>query len=75
MRSRSDTGFGVPAEDLKRIFNRFYRVKNEKTRFIIGTGLGLSIVKSIVEAHHGRVGVESELGRGSVFSVDLPLMP
>ena len=71
----SDTGFGVPAEDLKRIFNRFYRVKNEKTRFIIGTGLGLSIVKSIVEAHHGRVGVESELGRGSVFSVDLPLMP
>ena len=71
----SDTGFGIPAEDLKRIFNRFYRVKNENTRFIIGTGLGLSIVKSIVEAHHGRVGVESELGRGSIFSVDLPLMP
>jgi PAS domain S-box-containing protein len=71
----SDTGFGIPAEDLKLIFNRFYRVKNEKTRFIIGTGLGLSIVKSIVEAHHGRVGVKSELGRGSIFSVDLPLMP
>ena len=69
----SDTGFGIPAEDLKRVFNRFYRVKNEKTRFIIGTGLGLSIVKSIVEAHHGRVGVESELGRGSIFWVDLPL--
>jgi len=71
----SDTGFGIPTEDLKRVFNRFYRVKNDKTRFIIGTGLGLSIVKSIVEAHHGRVGVESELGQGSIFSVNLPLMP
>ncbi len=71
----SDTGFGIPAEDLKRVFHRFYRVKNENTRFIVGTGLGLSLVKSIAEAHHGRVGVESELGQGSVFSVDLPLMP
>ncbi len=70
-----DTGFGIPPEDLKQIFTRFYRVKNEQTRFIIGSGLGLSIVKSIVEAHHGRVGVESELGRGSVFTVELPLMP
>ncbi len=70
----SDTGFGIPPEDLKRIFNRFYRVKNEKTRFIIGTGLGLAIVKSIVEAHHGRVRVESVEGRGSRFSVDLPIM-
>ncbi|MBI5581708.1 MAG: response regulator [Deltaproteobacteria bacterium] len=70
----SDTGFGISSEDLKLIFNRFYRVKNENTRFIIGTGLGLSIVKSIVEAHQGRVVVESKLGRGSVFSVDLPLL-
>ncbi|MFO7709685.1 MAG: HAMP domain-containing sensor histidine kinase [Desulfobacterales bacterium] len=70
----SDTGFGIPPEDLKRIFNRFYRVKNEKTRFIIGTGLGLAIVKSIVEAHHGHVRVESVEGRGSSFLVDLPLM-
>jgi signal transduction histidine kinase len=68
-----DTGLGIPPEDLKRIFNRFYRVKNEKTRFIVGTGLGLSLVKSIVEAHHGSVWVESEPDRGSTFTVALPI--
>ncbi len=70
--SVSDTGFGIPAEDLDRIFLPFYRVKNEKTRFIIGTGLGLAIVKKIVEAHHGFIRVESEVGRGSSFHVHLP---
>ena len=70
----SDTGFGIPQNELERIFDRFYRIKNEETRFITGTGLGLSIVKSIVDAHNGMIQVESELGRGSSFSVCLPAM-
>ncbi|RLB27723.1 MAG: hybrid sensor histidine kinase/response regulator [Deltaproteobacteria bacterium] len=70
----SDTGIGIPKEELSRIFDRFYRVKNEKTRFITGTGLGLPIVKSIVEAHNGRIKVESEPGKGSTFSAYLPLI-
>ena len=72
--SVKDTGFGMTEEDLGRIFERFYRVKNDKTRFIPGTGLGLAIVKSIVEAHHGNVRVESEIDRGSTFHVLLPVM-
>jgi len=69
----SDTGLGIAAEDLEKIFNRFYRIKDEKTRYIYGTGLGLAIVKSIVDAHHGRIQVESRPGYGSTFSVYLPL--
>jgi len=68
----SDTGLGIPPEDLERIFSRFYRVKNEKTRFITGTGLGLPIVKSIVEAHQGSIDVESALDKGTTFRVYLP---
>ena len=71
--SVKDTGFGIPPEELDRIFNRFYRVKNEKTRFITGTGLGLPIVKSIVEAHDGTIRVDSEVDKGSTFQVFLPL--
>jgi two-component system, OmpR family, phosphate regulon sensor histidine kinase PhoR len=69
-----DTGFGIAPDELKLVFKRFYRVKNEKTRFIIGTGLGLSLVKQIVEAHHGRMRVESVLGQGSTFTMELPLL-
>jgi len=69
-----DTGFGIPEKELERIFDRFYRIKNEKTRFIMGTGLGLSIVKSIVDAHNGMIQVESELDGGSTFSVCFPAM-
>ena len=69
-----DTGFGISREDLSRIFERFYRVKDDKTRMISGTGLGLAIVKSIVEAHNGRIEAESEPDRGSTFHVFLPIM-
>jgi PAS domain S-box-containing protein len=69
-----DTGYGIGREDMDRIFERFYRVKNDQTRFISGTGLGLAIVKSIVDAHNGMIKVESELGHGSTFHVDLPIM-
>jgi two-component system phosphate regulon sensor histidine kinase PhoR len=71
--SVSDTGFGIPDDDLPKIFDRFFRVKNEKTRYITGTGLGLPIVKSILEAHNGKIRVESELNKGSTFYVYLPL--
>jgi two-component system phosphate regulon sensor histidine kinase PhoR len=70
--SVADTGIGIATEDLGRIFQRFYRIKNDKTRYIIGTGLGLPIVKGIVEAHNGFIRVESEPGRGSTFHVYIP---
>lgn len=69
-----DSGIGIPEAEKDRIFDRFYRVKNEKTRLITGTGLGLFIVNSIVEAHNGLIQVESEPDRGSTFSVYLPLI-
>ncbi len=67
-----DQGIGVPAEHLSRLFERFYRVDKSRNRKQGGTGLGLAIVKHIVQAHGGRVEVESAVGKGSVFSVYLP---
>ena len=68
----ADDGPGIPAEHLPRVFERFYRVDAGRSRELGGTGLGLSIVKHMVEAMRGRVSVESEVGRGSTFTVSLP---
>ena len=65
-----DTGIGIPADDLPRIFERFYRV--DKSRTGSGTGLGLSIARHIVEAHGGRIWAESRMGQGSTFSFSIP---
>jgi two-component system phosphate regulon sensor histidine kinase PhoR len=69
----SDTGIGIPAADLERIFERFYRVDKDRSRDLGGTGLGLSIVKHLVQTYGGSVAVESRLNRGSTFRVSLPL--
>ncbi len=70
--SVNDTGIGIPKEHQERIFERFYRVDAARSRELGGTGLGLAITKHLAEAHGGRVEVESEVGRGSTFSLFLP---
>jgi signal transduction histidine kinase len=68
----TDAGQGIPLREQERIFERFQRVDNSTARRTQGAGLGLYICKAIVEAHGGRIWVQSELGHGSTFSFSLP---
>jgi signal transduction histidine kinase len=71
----ADTGVGIPPEHLPRLFERFYRADPARSREDGGTGIGLAIARSVVEAHGGHINAESELGKGSVFTFDLPVAP
>lgn len=71
--SISDSGIGMTEKDLSNLFQEFFRAKNEFTRGISGTGLGLKIVKQIVESYHGKVEVESEYKKGTIFTIKLPI--
>jgi two-component system phosphate regulon sensor histidine kinase PhoR len=71
----SDQGVGIAPEDIDKIFTKFYRAKDPKTRHIVGTGLGLAIVQAMVEAHHGNIEVESQPGVGTTFKILLPIGP
>lgn len=68
----SDTGIGIAKEDLSRIFGRFWRADASRAREAGGLGVGLSVTKQIVERHHGYISVESELGKGTTFTIHLP---
>jgi signal transduction histidine kinase len=67
-----DTGIGIAPEHQQRIFDRFYRVSSDRSRTSGGSGLGLAITFAIVQAHHGSLQLQSELGKGSTFTIRLP---
>ena len=65
--SVSDTGIGIPASDVQKLFSEFFRVDNEINQNVKGTGLGLVLAKNIVQAHHGKIWVQSQVGTGTTF--------
>src|SRR5208283_4938110 len=68
----ADTGEGIPAADIPRLTERFYRVDRARSRDLGGTGLGLAIVKHIVQLHQGTLGIESRIGEGTTVTISLP---
>jgi signal transduction histidine kinase len=68
-----DTGIGIAPSEQTQIFDRFYRVNSDRSRHTGGSGLGLAIAKAIVQTHQGSLQVQSELGKGSLFTIRLPL--
>ena len=68
-----DYGIGIPRDEIPQLFERFHRARNVSSRYYGGLGLGLYIARAIIEAHGGSIGVESEEGKGSEFTVRLPL--
>jgi signal transduction histidine kinase len=70
----SDTGVGIPEDEIQDVFRRFFRSSNVRADAIQGTGLGLSIVRSIVEQHHGQIDVHSNSGEGTTFTITLPVV-
>jgi two-component system phosphate regulon sensor histidine kinase PhoR len=71
----SDTGIGIPHDDIPRLFEKFYRVNTVEHMRVAGTGLGLSIVNEIVQQHGGHLWVDSEVGAGTTFGFAIPLPP
>ena len=69
----TDTDPGIPQEELKRVFEQFHQIDNSNTKAKGGTGLGLAIAKQIVEMHGGRIWVESTVGEGATFQMQLPI--
>ena len=69
----TDTGIGIAAQEIDRIFEKFYRVDREETAEIIGSGLGLAICKEIINMHGGTINVASELNKGTEMEIKLPL--
>jgi signal transduction histidine kinase len=67
-----DTGIGIPQQELTRIFDRFYRVNSDRSRKTGGSGLGLAIAQAIIQSHQGSLNVQSQLGKGSTFTIQLP---
>lgn len=68
-----DTGIGIPAEQISKIFDRFYQTDNSSSAFTLGTGIGLALAKGIMTMHHGKIDVESTVGKGTKFTLSLPL--